>query len=144
MSQENVEVVRRAYAVFDTDLNRLLAVLDPAVEWISPSDAIEPGVRHGHQGVRDAFAGTAMAWDEPTHTAEDFLDAENRVLVTVTFRGHGRGSGMQAERREFHVWTLRDGAVVRFQWFYQWDQALETACRSKTLIGEPPLADYRK
>ena len=32
---------------------------------------------------------------------------------------------MQAERREFHVWTLRDGAVVRFQWFYQRDEALE-------------------
>ena len=125
MSEDNVEIVRRAYAVFDTDLDRLLALLDGAVEWVSPSDAIEPGVRHGHQGVRDAFAATAMAWDEPTHTAEDFLDADNRVLVTVTFRGHGRGSGMQAERREFHVWTLRDGAVVRFQWFYQRDEALE-------------------
>jgi ketosteroid isomerase-like protein len=125
MSQENVEIVRRAYAVFDTDLDRLLALLDRAVEWVSPSDAIEPGIRHGHQGVMDAFAATAMAWDEATHTAEDFLDAENRVLVTVTFRGHGRGSGMQAERREFHVWTLHDGAVVCFQWFYQRDEALE-------------------
>ena len=131
MVQENVALVRGAYAVFDTDLDRLLVLLDPAVEWISPSDAIEPGVRHGHQGVRDAFAATAMAWDEPTHTAEDFLDVENRVLVTVTFRGHGRGSGMQAESREFHVWTLRDGAVVRFQWFYQWDQALEAAGASE-------------
>ena len=125
MSRENVEFVRRAYAVFDKDLDRLLALLDPAVEWVSPSDAIEPGVRHGHQGVKGAFAATAMAWDEPTHTAEDFLDADDRVLVTVTFRGHGRGSGMQAERREFHVWTLLDGAVVRFQWFYQRDEALE-------------------
>jgi ketosteroid isomerase-like protein len=51
MSQENVEVVRRAYAVFDNDLDRLLVLLDPAVEWISPSDAIEPGVRYGHLGV---------------------------------------------------------------------------------------------
>ena len=32
---------------------------------------------------------------------------------------------MQAERREFHVWTLHDGAVVCFQWFYQRDEALE-------------------
>jgi ketosteroid isomerase-like protein len=127
MSNENVEAVRRAYAVFDTDLDRLLALLDPAVEWISSSDAIEPGVRHGHQGVRDAFAATAMAWDEPTHTAEDFLDANDRVLVTVTFRGQGRGSGMQADRREFHVWTLLNGTVVRFQWFYQRDQAVEAA-----------------
>ncbi len=47
------------------------------------------------------------------------------MLVTVTFRGHGRGSGMEAERTEFHVWTLRDGSVVHFEWFYGRDQALE-------------------
>jgi ketosteroid isomerase-like protein len=127
MSREKLEFVRRAYAVFDKDLEGLLALLDPAVEWVSPGDAIEPGVRRGHQGVRDAFAATAMAWDEATHTAEDFLDADDRVLATVTFRGHGRGSGMQAERREFHVWTLRDGLVVRFQWFYQRDEALQAS-----------------
>ncbi len=127
MSREGVEVVRRAYEVFDTDLDTLLRLLDPAIEWISPSDAIEPGLRSGHKGVRDAFAATAMAWDEPTHTPEDFIDAHDKVLVTVTFRGHGRGSGMEAERPEFHIWTVRGGAIVRFQWFYQRREAFEAA-----------------
>jgi ketosteroid isomerase-like protein len=125
MSQENVEVVRRAYEAFDVDLDALLRLLDPAIEWVSPSDAIEPGLRRGHEGVRDSFAATAMAWEQPTHTAEEFVDASDEVLVTVTFRGHGRGSGMEAERTEFHVWTVRSGAVVRFQWFYRRREALE-------------------
>jgi ketosteroid isomerase-like protein len=125
MSQENVEVVRRAYEAFDTDLEALLRLLDPAIEWVSPSDAIEPGLRRGRDGVRDAFAATAMAWDQPTHTAEGFVDAGDEVLVTVTFRGHGRGSGMDAERTEFHVWTVQSGAVIRFQWFYRRREALE-------------------
>ena len=124
MSRENLEVVRRAYEVFDADLDALLRLLDPGVEWISPSDAIEPGIRQGYQGVRDAFAATAMAWDQPMHTPEDFTDADDKVLVTVTFRGHGRGSGMDAERPEFHIWTVRDGAIVRFEWFYQRSEAL--------------------
>src|SRR5437763_3553880 len=106
MSQ-NVELVRRAYAVFDENLDELLTLIDPAVEWVSPNDAIEPAALHGHEGVRNAFAATAMAWAEPTHTAEDFVGSGDHVLVTVTFRGRGRGSGMQAERREYHVWTLR-------------------------------------
>jgi ketosteroid isomerase-like protein len=127
MSEENVELVRRAYEVFDTDLDALLELLDPAIEWISPSDAIEPGVRRGHKGVRNAFAATAMAWEETTHTPEDFIDANDKVLVTVTFRGHGRGSGMDAERTEFHIWTVGGGAIVRFQWFYQRREALEAA-----------------
>ena len=127
MSRQNVDVVRRAYEVFDADLDALLLLLDPAVEWISPRDAIEPGVRQGHGGVRDAFAATAMAWDRPTHSAEDFVDANDKVVVTVTFRGHGRGSGMEAELPEFHLWTVRAGAIVRFEWFYQREQALEAA-----------------
>src|SRR6266487_4965314 len=113
MSQENVELVRRAYGAFDTDLARLLRMLDPAIEWVSPHHALEPGPRHGHQGVRDAFAATAMAWDRATHTLEGLVDANDKVLATVRFRGHGHGSGMDADRSEFHVWTVRSGVVVR-------------------------------
>jgi ketosteroid isomerase-like protein len=127
MSRENVELVRRAYEVFDVDLDALLELLDPAIEWISPSDAIEPGVRSGHEGVRQAFAATALAWEGPTHTPEDLRDAGDTVLATVTFRAHGRRSGMDAERTEFHVWTIRDATVVRFSWFYGRDEALRAA-----------------
>src|SRR5437660_7180025 len=127
MSQANVELIQRAYETFDTDLDALLRLLDPAIEWVSPSDSIEPGHRRGHKGVRDAFAATAMAWDLPTHTPQEFADASDKVLVTVTFRGHGRGSGMDVERTEFHVWTVVSGAIVRFQWFYKRQDALKAA-----------------
>lgn len=127
MSAENVELVRRAYDVFDADLEALLRLLDPAIEWVSPKDAIEPGVRHGHDGVREAFAATSTAWDRPTHTPLAFTDAGENALVTTTFRGHGRGSGMEMERTEFHVWTVQGGAIVRFQWFYKRQDALEAA-----------------
>jgi len=127
VSQESVELVRRAYEVFDNDLDTLLQLLDRAIEWVSPSDSLEPGERRGHAGVRDAFAATAMAWERPTHTPQEFTDAGDRVLVTVTFRGHGRGSGMEAQRTEFHVWTVQSGAVGRFEWFYARQDALKAA-----------------
>jgi ketosteroid isomerase-like protein len=127
LSRENVELLRRAYEVFDTDVEALLSFLDPEIDWVSPGDSIEPGPRHGHQGVRDAYAATATAWERPTHTAEDFIDAGEKVLVSVTFRGRGRGSGMEAEQREFHVWTVREGMVSRFEWFYRREEALEAA-----------------
>ena len=127
MSQENVEIVRRAYELFDTDLEGLLALLDPAIVWVSPPDALEPGTRHGHPGVRAAFGATAMAWERSAHSPQEFVDADAKVLATVTFRGHGRGSGMDAERTEFHVWTIDGGVIVRFDWFYQRQQALEAA-----------------
>ena len=55
------------------------------------------------------------------------MDAGDQVLVTVTFHGHGRGSGMEAEQIEFHVWTVRGGTVVRFEWFYKRMEALKAA-----------------
>ncbi len=129
MSSENAELVRRAYEVFDSDLEALLSLLDPEIEWVSPRDAIEPGPRHGHEGVRNAYAATAAAWERPTHTPEEFIDVGDKVLVPVTFRGRGRGSRMEAERREFHVWTVRQGRVVRFEWFYRREEALEEVRR---------------
>jgi ketosteroid isomerase-like protein len=130
MPLDNVAATRDAYAVFDTDLEALLGLLDPEIEWVSPADAIEPGVRRGLDGVRAAYADTAAAWDDATHTPDDFeAVGADKVLVDVTFRGHGRGSGMDAERAEFHVWTLRDGRAVRFEWFYQREQALAAAGR---------------
>jgi ketosteroid isomerase-like protein len=127
MSGENVDFVRGVYRVFDSDLEALMSMLDPSIEWVSPDDAIEPGARRGRDGVRDAFAATAMAWNDVTHSAESFRDAGEKVLVTVTFRGHGRASGMDAQRTEFHVWTLRDRAVARFEWYYRRDEALAAA-----------------
>ena len=126
MSQR-VEAARQIYEVFDTDLDALIGLLDPRIEWISPEDAIEPGLRRGHEGVRAAFEATAAAWEHPTHTPDEIEEVGDRVLVSVTFRGHGRGSGMDAERPEFHVWTLLDDVPVRFQWFYARDEALAAA-----------------
>jgi ketosteroid isomerase-like protein len=128
MGGDNVELVRRAYEVFDTDLDALLRDLHPAIEWVSPPEALEPGVRHGHEGVREAFAATAMAWDNPRHTAQDFYAAaDDKVLVTVNFRGHGRASGMEADRTEFHLWTIHSGEATRFEWFYRRETAMKAA-----------------
>jgi ketosteroid isomerase-like protein len=128
MGRANVDLVHRAYEVFDTNLDALLSLLDPGIEWVSPADALEPGTRLGHAGVREAFAATAMAWEEPTHVATDFYAPDDdKVLVTVNFRGRGRASGMQADQTEFHLWSLREGAVVRFEWFYRREAALRAA-----------------
>jgi ketosteroid isomerase-like protein len=40
------------------------------------------------------------------------------VLAYVTFRARGRDSGVLLETPEQHVWTVRDGKVVRIEWFH--------------------------
>jgi ketosteroid isomerase-like protein len=37
----------------------------------------------------------------------------------VHYRARGRGSGAEVEGRESALWTLRDGRVVRYEWFHE-------------------------
>lgn len=41
--------------------------------------------------------------------------------------GRGRASGIETDVEEFHVWTLRNGRVVRMQMFLDRDEALAAA-----------------
>jgi hypothetical protein len=50
MSQENVDVVRRASETFDADLDGLLRLLDPAIEWERCNRAGSPSRPRRRQG----------------------------------------------------------------------------------------------
>jgi ketosteroid isomerase-like protein len=57
MSQENVEVVRRTYAAFnDGDLETVLAIFDPDIEW-NASDVFfdQPRTYRGRRTWREEF-----------------------------------------------------------------------------------------
>jgi ketosteroid isomerase-like protein len=126
MSQQNVEVVRDIYSSWapgssPADSN----LLHPDIEWVNPSDALEPGTRRGIE----AFTSITEELDD---TITDFrmevercIDAGDRVVVIATMRGSGSTSGIEIKRRHGSVWTIRDGKAVRFQWFYEPAEALE-------------------
>jgi uncharacterized protein len=128
VSQENVDVIQRIYAVWAKEGSPIPSgLLDPEVEWVNPPDAIERGT---HRGI-EAFAGAADAVSDTFEGVgvdiDEMLDAGDEVVVLATLHGRGRGSGADVERRQGYVWTLRDGKVVRFQWFNHPDDALTAA-----------------
>ena len=86
--------------------------------------------RGTHRGL-DAFSGAVDAVSDTFEGVgvdiDEILDAGDRVVVLATLRGRGRGSGADVERRQGYVWTLRDGKVIRFQWFNDPDDATSAA-----------------
>ena len=53
MSEENVEIVRRAYALAEEGVEAMLAFTDPKFEMTTPSSpATERDTYRGHDGVR--------------------------------------------------------------------------------------------
>jgi ketosteroid isomerase-like protein len=125
MSQENVEVVRRAweYEMFGRGGDD--AVADFASDFVM--NPVEENPSYGRAAVRDNFQRFASAWDKLQVNAEEFIDAGDRVFVAAHFRGRGRASGITVETRFYEVYTLRDHKIVRVDEFTHRDEALGAA-----------------
>jgi uncharacterized protein len=126
MSQENVEIVRRIYASWapgssPTESN----LLHPDIEWVNPADALEPGIRTGIDAFTTITQGLADTISDLRMDVERLIDVDDRVVAIATMRGYGSTSGVEVERRHGSIWTIRDGKAMRFQWFYEPDEALE-------------------
>jgi ketosteroid isomerase-like protein len=124
MPSGNVEIVRSIYAAWN---DGFAGLLDPAIEWVNPPEAVEGGTHHGIEAF-EAAAGSVNAAFEGSHVVfEEFIEAGERVVVLGTLRGRGRGSGVEVERPQGYVWTIRDGRAVRFEWYPDQGKALEAA-----------------
>jgi len=124
MSEENVEIVRRAFAyeIYGAGGRaEAEAIFDPDVV-MNPNDA---GPYHGLNEMRDDFERWATAFDELEVHAEEFIDAGDHVVVTAYHRARGRTSGVEVDGRFYEVYTLRAGKVVRVDEYVERAQALE-------------------
>ena len=130
MSQENVEIVRRAYAQFDAGRP------DPRVP--RSGDRVARTARvprsrsnrtSAHEGVERYIDKVNEAFDDYRMAPEEFIDAgEDRVLVFSREGGRGKGSGAEFRRDlTAHLWTLRNGKAIRMQSLLERSDALEAA-----------------
>jgi ketosteroid isomerase-like protein len=127
MSLGNVEVVRRFYAALSAvDARDVIEYVDPNVEWISDRRVGE-GPIAGRERVFEFFADRASMFGELEIEVEELLERGDRVLAFLRLRGSGAASGAQFEIRIAHLWTLRDGRLVRGEGYGNRDEALEAA-----------------
>jgi ketosteroid isomerase-like protein len=129
MSEENVELVRTLLTAFDrADYQLALEVLDPEVEWqVPPGIAIGQEVYRGRDEVQSGFAEWLGAWDTHRFEAEEMLDHGDHVVVGGMQIARGRGSGVEVRLPTFHVFTLRDGKVIRHRSYRDRTDALQAA-----------------
>ena len=125
----NVEVVRRLYEAWNgpDPVEGVIPLLDPAFEWVNPSYAVDGGTRHGHDGWREATRSMEAVFESYRHELGEMRDAGDKVLCFATFVARARAGGLEYEKLEPQVWTLRDGKVVRLEWFHDQDDALRAA-----------------
>ena len=69
----------------------------------------------------------AEVFEEFRTETERFWDTDDKVLVFVRTTGRGAASGAGFDIRIGHLWTLRDGLLVRGEGHASRDDALEAA-----------------
>ena len=127
MSQENVEVVKAAYAAFAR------GGLDRWMEHFTDDVYLRPvegyfGPLHGKVALRayfqdwiDTFEGF---WMEPV----ELIDAgEDKLCCVDGYGGRATLSGVETDQTEAEVYTLRDGKILRVDEYAHRDEALEAA-----------------
>lgn len=117
MSQENVELHRRAAAAYNAhDAEAFIAYLDPNIEFHSAFAALRGGVYYGHDGVREYLRDLEDAWgNEISGEGHAFFDFGEDTLVFYVLHGRGRQSGAEVTMPLAQVVRWRDGLVVYFK-----------------------------
>ena len=123
-SETTRDVVTAAYRAFGArDIDALLALLSPDVEWGEPDNPLIPSA-----GTRRGIAGV-VEWLQIGNRTEAILELEpRRILVegdTAAVIGHTRvmakPTGRSYETDFVHLITVADGRVVRFvEYFDTW------------------------
>ena len=124
MSQQNVEVVRRLFEAYNQ------GALDAALACLARDVVYETGqelAARGPDEVRAMWERWESDWEAIATEPEEFVDAGDRVLVTVHYSGRGSGSGIDLDDRLFDVYTLRDGRIVHKAEFRDRARALDAA-----------------
>jgi uncharacterized protein len=130
MSEENVEIVRRGYEAWNRrDFDTAIADSDPEVEWTFATGARPPGADasyKGHARVREFWRLFIEPWQEVEIEVEDTRTSGDLVVALVQFRAKAR-DGLEVDAAFAHVFTVRDGKVIRFKSFDDREEALKAA-----------------
>lgn len=111
--------LRTAYEGFGRrDMDAILSVMDPDIEWDATDALAHTGVYQGHEGVTDYIDSLSAAWLEFHLNPEQFTESSDgaRVMVLGSVTGRLAANGQEVEARFAHVLQLDDeGKVTRLK-----------------------------
>ena len=114
MSQENVDLVTRASQAFGAgDMDTVVGML-AGTEWHEAAGMPYGGVHRGPQEILGNVLGPISQDVQDFSAKPDEIHAvgDDRVLSLGRYRG--KGSAGEVDVPYAHLWTVRDGALVKF------------------------------
>jgi ketosteroid isomerase-like protein len=126
MSQENVKFVREGFEYFERTGEPLMESLHPDIE-VFDHDIPDAGIYRGSEGYLKWLADWSEAWESFGLEPLRWIDADDQVVFLFQITAKGKGSGVEVKRHDAMVSTIRDGKVVRLDYYNDQSQAIEAA-----------------
>jgi ketosteroid isomerase-like protein len=128
MSQENVEIVRDAYARYNAgERTPELWFWHPHAEYHAAREDPDSAVHRGIDAIRQQFASWHEAYPDLRVEVLDAQASGDQVFLWVRFVGHGATSGIPLEMELAHLYTMRDGKAPKLVEYMDRNEALEAA-----------------
>jgi ketosteroid isomerase-like protein len=127
--RQNVDAIKQTYEAVGQGRfeEGMLDIVDPDVVIRDRPESPDPRTYHGHDGVRQALEASDESFEAFELHPEEFIAEGDYVIVVLTMRGTGRGSGVTVEDRIAHQWRIRDGKAVALQVYSEPDDAVRDA-----------------
>jgi ketosteroid isomerase-like protein len=144
MSREDVEHMRRGVEHFRRTGEALWAEVHPDIE-MHDHDIPDGTVYRGHEGWRKWSAHFSEAWEAVSLEPQEYIDAgDGRVVLLARVAAHGVGRGVEVERLEGVMWTIRDGKTVRMDYYGSPEEALEAAGLTESAMSQDDVDLVRR
>jgi uncharacterized protein len=128
MTTGNADLIRPIYAEWGRgNWRSAFDVYHPQMEWgwsdeFPDLDGVFADTRDPNPRLRRWLSG----WQGWRVQADDYLEIGDYVVVLATYRGRGKGSGVELEQEGAHVFRVRGGKVVRLEIFASRQKALDS------------------
>ena len=117
-SNQNKQTIMQDYELFQKgDIKGVLANCAEDIQISSPENEHVPfsGRFDGLYGAAEYFAKLGASLDALHFTPKDFVAEGDKVVVTGDAHWHVKSTGADFHTPWVHIFTLRDGKIVRFE-----------------------------
>ena len=129
MSGENIEVVRRSFDAWNrNDWEALERCYDPGVVAMPPEGWPEGGLLEGWDAVRGQMVRNKDSWAEEHVSVDELREVDSGlILARIRWTTRGSESHLGFENELTALFGLREGRIVRLEYFFDHAKALAAA-----------------
>ena len=127
MSEDDLDVMRRCFDAWNSgDLDTLVDQFHDDAELVTDPSWMEAGTFNGRAAIRSWFEGLRESWEGHDEVVlRELFEVDDKVVARHDWNVCGRASGIEANLNATSINSLREGKIVRQQWYLDYATALK-------------------